>query len=142
MKKIKLIIILLGLAFFAFMGYKWWDNRNFIEFGDNREYKLDIGDNLTIKLYANGATGYQNCWINEEKCSTVVLTDRKYKSSVNEKLGYIGAGGFEYWTLTSKTKGIDTLKITSCPAGPTQMTCNHFKEDSVKTDIQIILKVE
>jgi predicted secreted protein len=116
-KKLKKIIAIICFIIVALILKIGIDKHNYYELGESDTFHLNIGKSVTVKIPQNGSTGYSNCWFNEYNCKHIRLDQRDYKSSFNESIGYIGAGGAEYLTFTGKSIGIDTIKISSIPPG-------------------------
>lgn len=116
-KKTKKTIAIIGFIIVVLILKTCIDKHNYYELGDSDTFHLNIGESITIKIPQNGSTGYSNCWYNEYNCKHIKLNDRKYKNSIYELIGYIGAGGTEYLTFTGKSIGIDTIKISKIPPG-------------------------
>lgn len=130
MKKIKKVIFVIIILLSLIGGYFYIDGYNFFEKGDVETFGIKVGESFTIKLYANGSSGYHNCWINENKCQFVELLGEEYESSWQEKLGYIGAGGTVMLTFIGNSNGTDTIKISDCPTGWMHKDCSFFAEGS------------
>lgn len=99
---------------------------------------LKVGETFKIELGENASIGFSNCWINSQKCSSVIDVKKWYLSSKEEKEGCEGCGGNVYWEFKAVMIGVDTIKIKSCPTGRKQKKCSSFQEDSIyyKEDIK------
>lgn len=103
---------------------------------------LKVGETFKIELGENASIGFSNCWINSQKCSSVIDVKKWYVCSKEEKEGCKGCGGTVYWKFKAVMIGVDTIKIKSCPTGRKQKKCSSFQEDSIyyKEDIKYSLK--
>lgn len=142
MKKLKTIFIIIGFIFFILALYYYINNSNHIKTGDENKYSLNVGDDLTIKLEHNPSTGMELSWINSDKSKFVELVDREYETSLKERLGYEGAGGYTYWTYKAKSIGIDTIKIKNLKVGQMPSTSETLNNESIKADITVIIDVK
>lgn len=136
MKKRLLIISLILITVLLGIGLSI-----FVDFENKSKYNINLGETFKIKLHANNSTGYSNCWINEYKSDKVKLINERYKSSLREKFGYVGAGGTVIWTFKGIKPGMDTIKIANCPPGPLLKDCKDFSVDSIKPDYQFLVEI-
>lgn len=114
---------------------------NYYKSGENKNFELKVGENLEIRLYENGSTGYSNCWLNENKSKKLKLVNQEYENSLNAKLGYEGAGGIITLIFKAQEKGIDTIKIANCPIGRESKNCNDYTEKNTEVDNEFIVKI-
>lgn len=146
MKVFKSIIVLLITILLGWYFYELWDDKNLLTPGKLRVFELDRGDHLTLKMSANGSTGYANCWINEDKCESIELYKTDYKPNLNSRLGYIGSGGWKYFEFKATEVGIDTILIHNCPIkdvmGEKPNGCEAFQNKIENSDYKIIVRIE
>ena len=116
--------ILCGLGFFIYHYFHFSCDQ-----GEIVKLKINTGDCFTIKLSHNGSTGYQKCWINENKCKFVKSVDRHYENSWSGDCA--GCSSLLFWTFSGIAVGIDTIKISECPPIPGK-GCNYFAGDSLR----------
>jgi hypothetical protein len=57
-------------------------------------------------------------------------------------MGLLGAGGSETLIFKGIRKGVDTIKIGSCPTGREKRNCSYYTEDSVRSDNEFVVVVE
>jgi predicted secreted protein len=131
-----LLILALGWAIYEF------DNLSKVyENGQNEHFKKRVGEKFSIKLYENGSTGYQNCWLNENKCQSVKQVRSKYIRSLRERMGYNGAGGSVKFTFMATKKGIDTIRFAWCPTAREQKDCSAYADSSIMPANLFIIEV-
>lgn len=119
-----LLIIIIGTYFFL-------DEKNYYKTGDIDFFKIKPGEAFTIKIHQNSSTGYDNCWINESNCKHTKTQNQSYQPRLFSN-NCNGCGGTLSWTFEGLSKGIDTIKISSCPVGRMGKDCSFFSEDSIK----------
>lgn len=107
--------------------------RNYYPTPTNDEFDLEVGETITIKINSNSSTGYEQCWINENKCRAVKIVQQHY-SSIWEMFGGIGAGGTVALTFEAINAGQDTVKISDCPTLRMYKDCSYFSGDSLRLD--------
>jgi predicted secreted protein len=142
MKKFRIIFIVITFVLLAISIIYFSDNYNYYKPGENGAFKLRIGEEFSIKLYENPSTGYSNCWLNENSVTCIEKVDENYKSGLNSKLDYDGAGGDLKVTFKATKKGIDTLKIGSCPLGREGKTCKDYNAKNSQIDNEFYITVE
>lgn len=92
------------------------------------------GTVVSFSIPQNKSTGYELCWMNEEKLSN------KFKlESINSKLkdpNNVDGGGetITYQFLVNEP-GTDTLKFNNCPTRLWQKECNYFAVDSIREQV-------
>lgn len=139
MKKLKIFFTIIGFIFFLLAAYYYTTDDNYIT-GKQNKYTVNIDDDLTIKLKHNPSTGVELKWINSNNCTFIELVDKEYETSLKERLGYDGAGGFSYWKFKAKGKGIDTIKFKNIKIGQMENINDSFKNESA--DIEVIMEVK
>lgn len=130
--KILLVLLLSLIGGFSFFLYSNFHSS--YELGGRDKFELEIGEIFTIKIPSNPSTGFENCWINENKCYCVKKIDQQYNSGWAANIGNIGAGGIQVWTFQATSKGIDTVKITACPPISKAGGCEYFSGDSLRIE--------
>ncbi|HKX86229.1 MAG TPA: protease inhibitor I42 family protein [Flavobacterium sp.] len=138
-KRTGIIILPLLLIVFAI---HYWINKTYYKPGENGEISCDVGETFQIELITNGSTGYSNCWINEQNFKHVKLIESEYNSSINESLGYVGAGGTMTYTFSAVSKGTDTLKVAACPTAREGKSCSDFNETNTEPHNSFVITVE
>ena len=142
MKKLKIILLSLTFVLVIISIIYLSDNYNYYKPGENGSFKLKIGEEFSIKLYENASTGYSNCWLNENSVTCLEKVGENYEAGLNSKLGYIGAGGDLKITFKATKKGIDTLKMGSCPIGREGKTCKDYNAKNSQIDNEFYITVE
>lgn len=142
MKKLKILLISTTVILAIIALFYLVDNYNYYLPGENDSFKLKIGEKFTVKLYENASTGYSNCWLNENTVTCIEKVSENYEAGLNSKLGYIGAGGTIAVTFIAVKKGIDTLKIGSCPLGREGKTCKDYTAKNSQIDNVFYVTVE
>jgi predicted secreted protein len=142
MKKFRITFTIIIFGLLAFSINYFNDNYNYYKPGENGGFRLRVGEEFSIKLYENPSTGHSNCWLNENAVSCIKKVGRNYISGLNSKLGYEGAGGDLKITFKATKKGVDTLKIGSCPLGIEGKTSKDYTTANCQTDNEFYIIVE
>lgn len=141
MKCIRLYIVFIVSLILAVSIYFYAYNRSYYEAGKNGQFDLSIGDELDIKLYTNGSTGYQNIWINEEEADCIQLTGQSYWQHF-WTLFLIGSGGRTTYTFKALKEGADTILMASCPPAQFNKDGSWKKDSSIVSEHLFIVKVK
>ncbi len=108
--------------------------------GENDNFKLKVGETFKIRLYQNGSTGYENCWLNEMESQIVKRVYDEYEPGLNSMLGAVGAGGTVIYTFKAISKGNQIIKMASCPVGPENKKCQDYS-DNTKPDNEFVINI-
>lgn len=142
MKKSKILLLSIIVMLAIISVIYIYDNYNYYKPGENSSFKLKIGEKFTVKLHENPSTGYLNCWLNENSVTCLEKVSENYEAGLNSKLGYMGAGGNLKITFKAVKKGIDTLKIGSCPLGREKKTCKDYNTENTQIDNEFYIIVK
>jgi len=137
-KIILLSVLTLAVAACTLYYYKYKD---YYTTEENDSFKIKIGETFKIKLYANGSTGYINCWLNERTQDLVKKTNESYEPEPFSGRCE-GCGGVETLVFTGLKKGSDTIKFASCPTGQESQTCEYFSDQHTPADHLFFITVE
>lgn len=109
--KIQLSVILMGLAFLAFISCKPTQtfHKMFTYGTDDNLIEVNPGDSFELTFVTNASTGY--CWIlkNKEEIRLVDSVSNRYEQIAPQ--GMIGAPVHRLWGFRAKKTGTDTLKF-------------------------------
>ena len=142
MRKFRIIFIVTIFVLLIIFLFYFKANYNYYKPGENGTYKLKIGQEFYVKLYENPSTGYSNCWLNENSVTCIEKVRENNTTGLNSKLGYIGAGGDLIVTFKAIKKGIDTVKIGSCPLSREGKKCEDYNTKNTQIDNEFYITVE
>lgn len=140
MKKIRILFVSITFALIVIFYLR--GNNNSYKPGENSSFKLKRGEKFSIKLYENPSTGYSYCWLNENSVACLEKVEENYETGLNSKLGYDGSGGSLEVTFKATKKGIDTVKMGSCPLGREGKTCKDYNTKNSQTHNEFYITVE
>ncbi|SHF73596.1 Chagasin family peptidase inhibitor I42 [Flavobacterium fontis] len=141
MKKLKIILPSLILILIVISTIYYFDKHNYYEPGENDSFRLKVGETFSVKLYENPTTGYSNCVLNENAINCIEIVKESYEADWNtNKID--GNGGEFIVKFKAVKKGIDTIKIGSCPTFKEGKTCKDFNTIKNQTDNKFYVTVE
>jgi predicted secreted protein len=133
-KPIRVIVFIVTLI--ITLAVLWYtDDKDHYKHGENANFTVKVGDTFIIRLDENGSTGSANCWLTHS--DVVKLKSAEFVS--NSKAD--GAGGVTTYTFEAIAKGIDTLKVASCPLAHDNKQCADYNERNTKPDNVFVVRV-
>lgn len=103
------------------------------KFTEKGVHKLSAkkGTIITFSLPQNKSTGYELCWINENKVSNKFKLEN-IQSKLIDPNNVDGGGQTIQYQFLVQSNGIDTIKFKNCPTSLWQKDCSFFAVDSIR----------
>ena len=137
---IKKIIILLAFIITVLSVCYYLEFEDYYRIGEKDYFNIKVGQELQIKLYENGSTGYTNCWLNEKNNTMLIKVKEEYSQGLYARLKYDGAGGINKISFKGIKVGVDTIKIAHCSSFDGKKY-EEYNEKNTESDYEFIVNI-